>query len=475
MTTIAWSGRWVADGFGVAVEDDPAGSVRPLHELVGIALRRNPRRAHLLVSTVLGKHIPTDPRLVHGAGRQLGELVAGRLRGDGDPVVFGYAETATGLGHCVAEVLGADYLHSTRRAVLGLAPVAGFEEEHSHATRHLLLPEQPSLLARPGPLVLVDDELSTGHTVLNTIAALHALAPRRRYLVAALVDLRTPADRDRMQARAGELGAAIEVVALATGGVRWPADFPARAAEVVASDPTSSGAGRGLAVRAGPVWPTGVREGGRHGFTAADQAALAAAAGASARELAASLRGDRVLVLGTEELMYAPLRIALALVEELGPAAQVRFSTTTRSPVFAVDEPGYPIRTALSFASHDDPADGPGRRYAYNVAPGEGAQRFTDIVLVTDDAADTSELHAADGLLAQLAGVCDHLQLMTLPAHRPAGTLPAPLYGPRFGSYPADEVAWLLSDLSRHALEAPTEEREEAIQSGGAHYAESLP
>jgi hypothetical protein len=36
-------------------------------------------------------------------------------------------------------------------------------------------------------------------------------------------------------------------------------------------------------------------------------------------------------------------------------------------------------------------------------------------------------------------------------------------------------VAWLLTDLSGVALEAPTEEREEAIQSGGAHYAESLP
>jgi hypothetical protein len=52
---------------------------------------------------------------------------------------------------------------------------------------------------------------------------------------------------------------------------------------------------------------------------------------------------------------------------------------------------------------------------------------------------------------------------------------PPPLRGPAFGSYPPDEVGWLLTDLSGVALEAPTEEREEAIQSGGAHYAESLP
>jgi hypothetical protein len=52
---------------------------------------------------------------------------------------------------------------------------------------------------------------------------------------------------------------------------------------------------------------------------------------------------------------------------------------------------------------------------------------------------------------------------------------PDPLRGPGFGSYAADEVGWLLTDLSDVALEAPTEEREEAVQSGGAHYAESLP
>ncbi|SEE94906.1 PELOTA RNA binding domain-containing protein [Arthrobacter alpinus] len=54
-------------------------------------------------------------------------------------------------------------------------------------------------------------------------------------------------------------------------------------------------------------------------------------------------------------------------------------------------------------------------------------------------------------------------------------TLPTPLTGPDFGSYAADEVVWLLKDLSHVALEAPTADRERAIQSGAANYAESLP
>lgn len=57
----------------------------------------------------------------------------------------------------------------------------------------------------------------------------------------------------------------------------------------------------------------------------------------------------------------------------------------------------------------------------------------------------------------------------------PPAVTQSPLRGPDFGSYLPDEVGWLLTDLSHVALEAPLEEREEAIQSGRGHYAESLP
>ena len=445
---------WVRDRFGVRVDGDPE-----LASLVGLALRRNPRRAHLLVSTVLGKHVPARPSSVHGAGTRLGAAVR-TVAGPGDVLVLGFAETATGLGHCVAEALGARYLHSTRRRVDGALDAGGFEEEHSHATSHRLLPDDPALLTSDLPLVLVDDELSTGRTALNTIRALHHPG-RRRYVVAALVDLRGPQDHAATQAVADELGCEIVGVALAAGGVAWPAGFADRAAaevaatEVAATDPTAAvPAGRGRVVTHPPRWPVGVRDGGRHGFGPADVVAARTAADAVAAELAPALDG-RVLVLGTEELMYAPLLIAGAL-EAAG--VDVRVSSTTRSPVHVVDAPGYPIRSAVTFPGGEDADGDPGPRYAYNVAG------FDHVVVVTD--VDASALYE------QLAAVTPCVHVVRVPAHRP---LPPALRGPAFGSYRADEVAWLLTDLSGVALEAPTEEREEAVQSGGAHYAESLP
>ncbi|MCV7045994.1 cysteine protease StiP family protein [Mycobacterium frederiksbergense] len=53
--------------------------------------------------------------------------------------------------------------------------------------------------------------------------------------------------------------------------------------------------------------------------------------------------------------------------------------------------------------------------------------------------------------------------------------MPPPLVGPKFGSYSPDEVGWLLTDLSTAELEVETALRELEIQSGRAHYAESLP
>ncbi|MEW9530164.1 phosphoribosyltransferase family protein [Microbispora sp. NPDC049125] len=481
--TAPWPGQWVADRLGVTLSgmDRPLGA--DVAHLAGLAVRRNPRRAHLLVSTVLGKHIPADPRLVYSAGRLLGMLAhaaltggqasagasgpasgsasgsasgpasvsasvralaepfaepfAAALRGrpgaaaelrrrlDAAPrtpyeaVVVGYAETATALGHCVADTLvQARYLHSTRRTDTGISPYGRFEEEHSHATTHLLLPGTDDLLGDDLPMVLVDDELSTGTTVINTIRALHSVRARRHYVVASLIDLRGPEDVERMNALARETGARVDVVALATGRISVPSQAIEEGGRLVAAlseghEPV------GIPAEAAPVrrvaleWPAGVPSGGRHGFTPAHRARLEAAlprmAGGIAGELR-DLKARRVLVLGSEELMYVPLRLALALGDS---GAEVRYSSTTRSPVLAVDDPGYAVRTRLAFPAHDVPAGGAGERYAYNVAGG----RFDAVVVVVDDVADTPDL--TSGLLSRLSREGLPVLLVSIPAHPP--------------------------------------------------------
>lgn len=442
--------------FGITLGDGRSPVGLSMAQLIALALRRNPKRAQLLVSRVLGKHLPADPRVVAGTGRLLGALVGRALSGTvgpipadwaeaaeatvaerepgallalldkppwstspaDAPVTLGFAETATSLGHLVADQLGSVYLHSTRRTDGDVPVLAEFSEPHSHATGHLLRPDPASLLIGHGAVVLVDDELSTGRTALNVIEALHAMAPRDRYILAGLVDLRSDADDAVRAELAQRLGCRIEVVSLVRGSITVPPDARERVWTEVGTRSEAVAAGIKTAAvntveghhepagwrRLALPWPAGVPMGGRHGFTPADRPAFEEEVRTAAAAIAEH-SGDaaRILVIGTEELMYLPLMIALELARD--GLRNMAFQSTTRSPVHAVDRVGYPIRRRIDFTSTDLHAQGgmPVQRHLYNAgrpaADSAGLQE-ADLIVIVDDGHATD---GPDGLPARVA------------------------------------------------------------------------
>ncbi len=389
---------WVADALGLTVELDGASStatddpLAALDKLAGLALRRNPRRAHLLVSRVLGKHLPVDPALALNAAAGLAGRVQAVIEGGSPPLVLGFAETATALGQAVAANLpGAVCVLSTRRP--GSESIS-FAEEHSHATGHRVL-APGAMIDQPRTVVLVDDELSSGRTAINTIRALHGRSWHPGYVVAALLDLRPAPAREQFEKLAAELGVPVMAVSLLSGALQVPADAPARvAALVAAADAPLRLEPRPRIGRLEADWPAATKLSARYGWTPADDAPLEMALEAVVSRLldgeigSAGKVGEvggvaKVLVLGTEELMYAPMRLA-AILGRRSPATEVRYQSTTRSPVAPLDRDGYAVRCALAFQAPDEP----GRAsFVYNVRPG-----LADHILVVTDGGETGPM-----------------------------------------------------------------------------------
>ncbi|QNE45105.1 cysteine protease StiP family protein [Frigoribacterium sp. NBH87] len=117
------------------------------------------------------------------------------------------------------------------------------------------------------------------------------------------------------------------------------------------------------------------------------------------------------------------------------------------------------VLVVLLAAADDAPAPAPAP------APARPADRLTERSAVQPSPASTAP--AAPTGASRPADELPEL------AERPG--LPEPLVGPAFGSYDADDVSWLLTDLGDAQLEAPAHEREATLQGGTANYAESLP
>ncbi|MDR1604910.1 MAG: phosphoribosyltransferase family protein [Gracilibacteraceae bacterium] len=364
-------------------------------QLFGLAARRNPRRAFLFVSRVLGKHLVMPPHRLLAAAKLLAleytgqsgaddclrllddaasfEECAARLAATRAPVTaaertlfIGFAETATGLAQALANSFRGEiaYVHTTRLVLPGERALE-FTENHSHASEHYLYLEPGvDFLASCQQAAFIDDELTTGRTVLAGIRALHAAYGLRRFLIFSLLDWRDPAALRAQSDLAAELGLEIHAFSLLQGDFR---EIGGRAEPATA--PTATGIMadyRGLPGTGYATLDLSALSlpGGRHPLRAealAAQPELCFQAAAALKD-SLPLGGGPALYIGTGELIYAPLLCA-------GYLGGGDFHSTTQSPI--VPLAGSAIENGVCF----DPPDTYSRvGYLYNVPRGRYSQ-----------------------------------------------------------------------------------------------------
>lgn len=348
-----------------------------LDDLFDIAERRNPKRAFLFVSKVLGRHIPVSPHVMRSIYRQLAEQIPSIPEG---PVLFiGMAETAVGLGAGVFDevrqrVADPVFLTSTRHPVDGDL-LCEFKEDHSHATDHLIyLPGDTELRRRvlaAQTVVLIDDEATTGNTCINLLAALRDMAGLkhiRQVIAVTLTDWSGNAIAELCPLP-------VHTVSLVQGDWHWERNPAAPVPIMPQVNVTASG----------NVPVTGRQSWGRLG--------MAAPAGDLGRSIHVET-GEKLLVLGTSEFVWEPFLLAERLQKQ---GADVKYSSTTRSPIAT----GFAIQSAIAFTDNY----GLGiPNFVYNVAH----QRFDRILLCIE----TPEESVDPVLLEALSKVAPSIEIV---------------------------------------------------------------
>lgn len=349
----------------------------PLESLFDIAERKNPKRAFLFVSKVLGRHIPVEPQVMRQSYLRLAADIPDDLP---EPVLFiGMAETAVGLAAGVFhEACGRFaepvFLTSTRHPVDGEL-LCEFKEDHSHATDHLIYrPENEILRKRvenARTLILIDDEATTGNTFANLLQALReaGLTTISRVVTVTLTDWSEGAIAARCPLP-------VATVALVKGSWEWTARPNAPVPVMPSVNVTASGS---VPLSARQDW-------GRLGMQETT---------CGIGEEIRVAKGEKILVMGSGEFIWQPFLLAERLERE---GADVRYSSLTRSPIAE----GMAIQSAIAFTDNY----GLGiPNFVYNVAH----QSFDRIILCVETPVNS----VCPRLLAQLQSVASRIEVLS--------------------------------------------------------------
>ena len=389
-----------------------------LTDLFRMAARINKKRQFLFVSTVLGKHLAVRPQIPLLTGTLLAMMYQQHLTGqkvmasavvkalkDGanldevqksiegtleltDETLFiGFAETATALGHAVFNAFhsNAMYIHTTREVLPDFEPFVTFEEEHSHATSHRIYTEEPEFLLQAKRIVLIDDEITTGNTVINIIETLIQKFPLvRQYAVLSILDWRSQQQQTIFKQLEVQWGISIEFISIMCGnfscsGIPSLTSTQPNLLTQVARDMDISPiqvyvdrkfyrsvAENGLINKYPYLLATG-----RFMLTSKQHVDQKQTIQAIAMQLQELRTNGPALVIGTGEFMYVPMQIASFLGND------VYFQSTTRSPIYCTDDLGYTINDKIAFES---PENNGVTNFLYNLQ----SQSYTELFFIVE-------------------------------------------------------------------------------------------
>lgn len=318
----------------------------------------NPRRDFLFVNRKQCKHIPCSAREMIAMCGALADVMKKHLSPDLRIAVVAFAETATAIGNFVADEIPqvSCVFQTTREPLKECEILFEFCEEHSHAVQQCIYGNRKSF-AEFDYILIVDDEITTGKTALNFIEGLNREGINSRFGIASICNWQSERERELFRE------SRIDLFCLLSGRIR---DVHQKMAEVnvfpesVCKD---SYPARIETIEASvPICERLEHKPNR------DLSAVFAAVDSL------KLKGDTIRVIGTEEFMYVPIRVAEHL-ENLG--FTVICHSTTRSPIDVISGDPNGIHSKIQMPSFYDCNR---TTYLYNF------EEYTDAALLVTDA-----------------------------------------------------------------------------------------
>lgn len=314
-----------------------------MNKYVRLAKRENNnKRGFLIVNPYLGKHVAMNPSDILKMFDNVATLTPYGIVPD-RTLVIGFAETATALGIRYAVKNGTYFIQTTREKTPFATNRLYFSEEHSHATEQYIVKDYvDKIINSIDRIIFIDDEITTGNTVLNAIKAINnAYDKEFKYDVVSVLNSMNEEQRQTYSDK--------------NIGVYFLSHIDNSDYEDIAKSLNPDGlyhiiSGRPYDNTIGMYETTHVFNDTRMLAYGEEYSKDCDAVMNELKDkFKNSIHGNNVLVLGTEEFMYPGLMFAEMLQRVFDK--NVKFHATTRSPISVSADDTYPLHERYEIKS----------------------------------------------------------------------------------------------------------------------------
>ena len=316
----------------VNIEENKSSFV--INDMVAICKRsNNPNRDYLFVNKYQAKHYPVKAHNTLQLFSELYQEIKRQIPSDKRILVVGFSETATGIAQAIMHMALENkdlntvfYLQTTRESINTDIQNISFEEEHSHASTQKLyyrsdIPDYDTVL-------FIEDEITTGNTIVNFIEKFQKIKDNISFAAASILNWQNTKNRRIFQEKG------IKRIYLVSGQMKDNTPLIELKETTLEKPKLTSDVHYHLSDNLNPR--TGLT---KEEFLVFQETAL----NRLTSQVSRKSKKETIAVIGTEENMWLPIRLA----QELD--AEVR--STTRSPISLSSEDNYLFHNGLALAS----------------------------------------------------------------------------------------------------------------------------
>ena len=315
--------------------------------VIKIAKRNNNiKRSYLLVNPLQAKHVPVSPTKSLDMMNELGRILKEKY--PKTRLVIGFAETATAIGASVANCFeNCIYVQTTREKMQAEDNCLIFAEEHSHAVEQKLSTANlRQALNNTDTVVFIDDEISTGKTLINIINQMRNefdMLSSKQIVVASIINRVSEEKLEMLKSASIECEQLVKIT---------HDDYDSMLSELDTIPPKKAESKFDSAPMLFDRLP--LQNPRRCVDISQYTNSCISVANSVINQISHRLHSaKRVLVLGTEECMYPALILGREL-EKNYLECRVFCHATTRSPIEALNEGDYPIKNGYQIHSFYD-------------------------------------------------------------------------------------------------------------------------